>query len=100
MKIKKVLKLFCDVKRDPDCTFFASFKKLLEEHEAKKKPKIIMCPNCFFAFRKQLGKTQDESGNKPEGFEIYNKPGFKILLQLEIEYDKHLDKVRISKIIQ
>jgi len=165
MKIKKILKLFCEScpvnhicnTTKGKCHHLGDFKKLLEEHEAEKKPKIIMCPNCLYIFDpKDPIKKPDHLPTKKEGFEITNKmihkalrdikdeqkketddkPELKISVQLEIEYNsisewnyetgyphlinaiktyfenditipeteklnfKHLDKVRISKIIQ
>jgi len=149
MKIKTILKLFCKAcpahpcNIKPDCYHFDDFKKLLEEHEAKKKPKITTCPNCLYVFDlKDPYKKPDHLPTKNEGFEIKEEkeseklypPNLKILVQLEIEYNKlpefmsdyaniiekiktyfendiiipetkklkfkHLDKVKIAKIIQ
>jgi len=148
MKIKTILKLFCKdchlIKRkNCICAHFIRFKKHLEEYEAEKKPKIILCPNCMYAFPpKDPLEKHSHLPTKTEGIGITNKKenndklGLKILVQLEIGYGnvsewnyqtsyvhllkkiktyfenditipetlklkfKHLDKVRISEIIQ
>lgn len=120
MKIKTILKLFCkscdfNAICKTKCKHYNNFKKLLEEHEAKKGSKIIMCPNCLYVFYpKDPHKKADHLPTKNEGFEIKEetkysqimkdmhvqslqdieikeekepKPsGLKILVQLEIKY--------------